>query len=71
MAINEKLRDELVQILLEEMPPTPVELVLATGEIFTSEALEIARIYDKATNGQRDAFKEIAKSFGASLSEDN
>lgn len=70
MAIDPQLRDELTQILLD-MPPMPVELVLATGEVFSSEALDLARVYDNATNGQRSALTEIANSFKSSFKEEN
>ena len=62
MAINPSLRDELAQILLE-MPPAPVEIVGITGEMFSTEALALARLYDGATNGQRQALDEIAMAF--------
>lgn len=50
---------------LGEMPPIPVELVCATGQIFTVEAMNLARTYDAATNGQRQALDQIAKAFKA------
>lgn len=62
MALNPSLRDELAQ-MLREMPPAPVELVCATGEILSSEALTLARLYDSATSAQRDALDQIAAAF--------
>lgn len=51
---------------MDEMPPLPVELVCATGELFSPEALSLARVYDAATNGQRSALDQIADAFKAS-----
>lgn len=68
MALSQEQIQELADALaaaMDEMPPTPVELVCATGEIFSVEALKLARIYDKATNGQRQAFDQIAAAFEA------
>ncbi|MCD7097185.1 hypothetical protein [Stenotrophomonas sp. MMGLT7] len=56
------LASELTAVI-DSMPPQPVELVLATGQIFSVEALNLARIYDNATNGQRDALNQIASAF--------
>lgn len=56
------LADALAEAM-DDMPPMPVELVCATGEIFSVEALKLARIYDKATNGQRQALDTIAAAF--------
>lgn len=57
-----KLADALAEAM-DDMPPMPVELVCATGEIFSVEALKLARTYDKATNGQRQALDTIAAAF--------
>ena len=66
MALSQEQLKELAAALTEamdDMPPMPVELVCATGEIFSVEALKLARIYDKATNGQRQALDTIAAAF--------
>ena len=49
--------------MLDELPPQKVEIVAMTGEMFSEGALRMARLYDKATNGQRTALDEIAKAF--------
>ena len=66
MALSQERIQELADALaaaMNDMPPMPVELVCATGEIFSVEALKLARIYDKATNGQRQALDQIAAAF--------
>ncbi|MCR6661943.1 MAG: hypothetical protein NVV60_02040 [Luteimonas sp.] len=67
--MNQNLRDELVDILREgALPPTVV--VLPSGESFSSEALALARFYDKAIGEQRDALKTIAVALGAVIEEE-
>ena len=56
------LRDELAQIILEEMPPPQIELTPA-GELLSHDAMEIARLYDHATPKQRAAFDALAENF--------
>lgn len=68
--MNPHLRDELVEILREEMQPQKI-VVLPTGETFSSEALDLARFYDKATGEQCHALKTVAKAFGASIEGDH
>ena len=66
MALSQEQIQELADALasaMDDMPPMPVELVCATGEIFSVESLKLARIYDKATNGQRQALDQIAAAF--------
>lgn len=66
MALSQERIQELADALaaaMDDMPPVPVELVCATGEIFSVEALRLARIYDKATNRQRQALDQIATAF--------
>lgn len=66
MALSQEQIQELADALasaIDDMPPMPVELVCATGEIFSVEALKLARLYDKATNGQRQALDQIAAAF--------
>lgn len=66
MALSQERIQELADALtaaMDDMPPVPMELVCATGEIFSTEALKLARIYDKATNGQRQALDQIATAF--------
>lgn len=66
MALSQEQLKELAAALtaaMDDMPPMPVELVCATGEIFSVEALKLARIYDKATNGQRQALDQIVAAF--------
>lgn len=66
MALSQEQIQELADALasaIDDMPPMPVELVCATGEIFSVEALKLARLYDKATNGQRQALDTIAAAF--------
>ncbi|CAN7325690.1 hypothetical protein LJR168_001780 [Pseudoxanthomonas sp. LjRoot168] len=66
MALSQEQLKELAAALtaaMDDMPAMPVELVCATGEIFSVDALKLARIYDKATNGQRQALDQIAAAF--------
>lgn len=66
MALSQDQLKELADALaaaVDEMPPMPMELVCATGEIFSVEALKLARIYDKATKGQRQALDQISAAF--------
>lgn len=66
MELSQEQIQELADALasaIDDMPPMPVELVCATGEIFSVEALKLARLYDKATNGQRQALDQIAAAF--------
>ncbi len=47
------------------VPPSPVELVCATGEMFSPAALNLARIYDATTDVQRSVLDQIALAFKA------
>ncbi|MCA0393974.1 MAG: hypothetical protein LCH70_07635 [Proteobacteria bacterium] len=68
--MNPNLRDELAEILREGMQPSKI-VVLPTGETFSSEALALARFYDKAIGEQRYALRTVAEAFGASIEEDH
>ena len=61
---NDELK-KLAKDLIECMPPQRVEIIGMTGEMFTVEALALARMYDRATNGQRAALDQVAAAFKA------
>jgi len=61
MAMNEQLRDELAAILAEEIDKIPVELILSTGETLSHEAMELARLYERASAKQRRAFDALSE----------
>lgn len=66
MALSkEQLKDLAADLsaVMGELPPIPVELVCATGELFSDGAMKLARCYERATNGQRDALDQICKAF--------
>ncbi len=68
--MNQHLRDELVEILREGLQPSKI-VVLPTGETFSSEALALARFYDKAIGEHRHALRTVAEAFGATIEEDH
>ncbi|RZZ84787.1 hypothetical protein [Pseudoxanthomonas winnipegensis] len=52
--------------LAAAMPPPPAEQVtvlLATGEAFSAEALNLARVYQRAGHKARQALEAVASAF--------
>ena len=58
-------REQVKSLALEvhaALPPAPVELVLLpSGQTFTQDALNLARLYDNATFQQRNLLAAVAE----------
>ena len=55
------LRDELTNIIIEELSKVPQVMELTpTGEILSREAMDMARAYEAATVCQRRALEAVA-----------
>lgn len=61
--INPFLREQLKDILLEAWADKHCEVVF-TGEKFSTDALEIARAFERATGGQQRALEAVVASWG-------
>lgn len=62
MALSKDRLRELAAQLAAAMPPARME-VLVTGQAFTSEALDVARAYERANASQKAALLAVARSF--------
>ena len=60
--MNEFFAEELASMITEAMGTRKVEVV-ATGEVLSHEAVELARIYERANPKQCNAFDALADSF--------
>ncbi len=63
MAIHATLRNELKEILLEAWAEKHTEVVF-TGEAFSTDALEVARAYERASGSQQQALQAVVASWG-------
>jgi|GEM_PF-4910642 len=62
-AINAFLREELKDILLEAWREKHSEVVF-TGEMFSTDALDIARAYERANGNGQQALRAVVESWG-------
>lgn len=60
MALRPEKLKALALELSAAMPPREIQIVLATGEALSREAMELARLYDRAPFTQRAAFDALA-----------
>lgn len=65
MALSREALKSLAIELAAAMPPEPPQLmeVIATGEAFSKEALDIARVYEAGTNAQRNVMRALIESW--------
>ena len=63
------LRDELTNIIIEELSKVPQVMELTpSGEVLSRESMEAARFHEQATYAQQVAIRALLESWGPTVS---